>query len=365
MDTHDTSANTTLVLKVSDEEAVYMDTILASGHLICVLLGIPINLIIILLIIVRRRLRRQPRNLIWIGIGVSNIFVLITNTFELIGYYLPEAEELCRIRFFLVGLPVACLLMNNILSMVDRYLAIFHPVWYRRCVTVRWVLRIQVVAFTLLFLLMKLHYILGLIQVKCNVVHPLDRAVFIGFIFFFTILCLFGQLIVYFMIKTYLVLPSSKEGENTSGSNNTTTNPAGAVPSIENIQQGDPTGPPVIDNQEYIAPEEAVRALGQYVEKNNSTMKKNLYFVRIRHEMVSRLELEATQNVILSVGLLLLFALPWIISSISALICHGNVVRQVMNDKEGKPEASAVGQCSPYYWAISYTRLILLIAHSI
>jgi len=102
MDTRDTSANTTLALKVSDEEAVYMDTILAAGHLICVFCGMPINLIIILLIIVRRRLRRQPRNLIWIGIGFSNIFVLITNSFELIGYYLPEAEELCRIRFFLV-----------------------------------------------------------------------------------------------------------------------------------------------------------------------------------------------------------------------------------------------------------------------
>ena len=39
MDTRDTSANTTLALKVSDEEAVYMDTILAAGHLICVLCG--------------------------------------------------------------------------------------------------------------------------------------------------------------------------------------------------------------------------------------------------------------------------------------------------------------------------------------
>jgi len=164
------------------------------------------------------------------------------------------------------------------------------------------------------------------------------------------------------MIKTHLMLPCSNEGENTNGSHNTTTNPAGAVPSIENIQQGNPTGPLIIHNQENIAPEEAVRALGQHVETSSSTMKKNLYFVRIRHEMVSRLELEATQNVILSVGLLLLFALPWIISSISALMCHGNVVRQAMNDEEGKVEASAVRECSPYYWAISYTRLILLIA---
>jgi len=48
---------------------VFMDAFLACGHLVCALLGTPINLIIILFIVFRRRLRRQPRNIIWIGIG--------------------------------------------------------------------------------------------------------------------------------------------------------------------------------------------------------------------------------------------------------------------------------------------------------
>ena len=50
--------------------------------------------------------------------------------------------------------------------------------------------------------------------------------------------------------------------------------------------------------------------------------------IRIQHKIATRLELEAIHNVILSVLLLLLlFALPWIVSSISALIRCGNDVR--------------------------------------
>lgn len=139
----------------------------------------------------------------------------------------------------------------------------------------------------------------------------------------------------------------------------------GAATSVENIQ-------PEIDNshqedsQEDIEPKEAVRALGQHAESTSNAMKQNHHFVIIRHEMVSRLELEATHhNMILSIGHLLLFALPWIISSMLALICHWNVARQVKNGEEKQSEA-VVEQCSSYYyWAITYTRLILLVAHSI
>jgi len=79
--------------------------------------------------------------------------------------------------------------------------------------------------------------------------------------------------------------------------------------------------------------------------------------------MVSRLELEATRNVMLNVGLLLLFASTWITSIALTMICQANIIHMDM-DEEQKFKA-VVDQCSPYQWAISYTRLILLIAQSI
>jgi len=155
MDVNNISFNTTPEVLGANNEPLFMDTFIAVGHLICACFGIPLNVTVIFFIIFRRRLRRQPRILIWIGIGFSNIFFLLSNILEPIGYYFStEATELCLVHFFLLGFPGASFLMYNFLSLVDRYLSIFHPVWYRRCVTVRLVLGIQLAAFVVLFFLL-------------------------------------------------------------------------------------------------------------------------------------------------------------------------------------------------------------------
>lgn len=359
MDVINIASNASVVTPTSDakQQEVFMNTFLTCGNIICVLFGIPLNLVIIVFIAIRRRLRRQPRNIIWVGISLSNIFVL------LFGFYSTEATELCRFRFFLLGFPYASVLMNHFLSLVDRYLSIFHSVWYRRCVTVRLVLGIQLTTFILLLLLMKPHYIFGFIQVKCNEVHPLDRAIFFGFIVSLAILCLATQLTLYFMIKKHLVLPISNinQDQNTNGGNDTT-NATEADESTRNIRQQNFPAPTDTYEEIYIAPEEATRALSLPVE-SRTIIKQNLHFVRIRDQMVSRLELEATRNVILIVGIILLFSSPWIVSSVLSLICNANVINQAKSEE--LTAKALVEQCSPYYWAISYTRLIILIGHTV
>ena len=359
MEANSIPINTTSAPVVGSKDPVFMDTFIASGHLLCALFGIPLNMTIILFIVTLRRLRRQPRNIVWIGIGVSTIFVLFTNLLEPIVFYSnTESTELCHIHFFLVGFPGASILMNNCLSLADRYFSIFHSVWYRRCVTVRLVLGIQLAAFITLFFLMKSHYIFGLIQVKCNVVHPLDRTIYIGFFAFFLILCLSGQITVFLMIKKHLVATTNVG--STNGCNDTTTN-ASAESTPRDIQQNSHHS---TDNHLFIIPpEEAVRSLGFQTE-SKSIMKNNSHFVRIRDQMVSRLELEATRNVILSVGIMLLFTSPWIITSVLAEICNTGYFISWAKD-EGEAREPFVEQCSPYFWATSYTRLILLIGHSI
>ncbi len=118
------------------------------------------------------------------------------------------------------------------------------------------------------------------------------------------------------------------------------------------------------NNEEIITPEQAVRALGQRVDSCN-IIKMDLHFVRIKYQVVSRLELEATRNVVLSVGIFLLFSSPWIISSVLAHICNGNIIQnKAIYISEDKTTTEAhVEQCSRYYWAISYSRLIYLIGH--
>jgi len=193
-------------------------------------------------------------------------------------------------------------------------------------------------------------------------VQPLDRAIYIGFIGFFLILCLSGQLTVYIMIKKHLVLSNTSE-DNIGGNN------AGAVKSSAWNMQPNSTitasrhSSDTSNSEEIIAaPEEAARALGQRLESSTITQQ-NLHFVKIRDQMVSRLELEATRNVVLNVGIFLLFSLPWIISSVLAQICNAYTIHKSMSEDDAA--AALVGQCSRHYWALSYTRLILLIGHSI
>ncbi len=140
----------------------------------------------------------------------------------------------------------------------------------------------------------------------------------------------------------------------------------GVVASTSNIQQGSPiTAPPSERNKEshIVIEEEAIEALQEDI--NQTIGQQNHQFVRIRNQMVSRLELEATRNVILNVGLLLLVASTWMTSTASTLICQAYTISTNKYTDEEQKSKAVVEQCSPYHWAISYTRFILLIAHSI
>jgi len=56
--------------------AFFMDEYLTSFHILFAVIGIPLNLLLAGFIIFLERLQ-SPRNFIWIGIGFSNIFILI------------------------------------------------------------------------------------------------------------------------------------------------------------------------------------------------------------------------------------------------------------------------------------------------
>jgi len=167
------------------------------------------------------------------------------------------------------------------------------------------------------------------------------------------------------MTKRHLVL--TKKDDSTSGGKDTTTNAEAQKTEMGIIQQNSiiPSSQHPKDNNEVIiAPEEAVRALGLHQsDSTRSNIKQNFHFVRIRDQLVSRLELEASRNVILSVGIMLLFSLPWIIASMLAQICNENLIVQAIGEEE--TTEPLVGQCSRYYWTTTYTRLILLIGHSL
>lgn len=157
-----------------------------------------------------------------------------------------------------------------------------------------------------------------------------------------------------------LVQPiSTIQEDDTNGVYNTTTKARAATISTHHDFHRDRS---TTDNiEEVISPQKAVKTMDQRVD-SNKVIKMDLHFVKIRNQIVSRLELEATRNVVCSVGIVLLFSLPWIISSILAYICNENTIHKA-NLGEEEIGNVQVEQCSRYYWAISYTGLIYLIGN--
>jgi len=144
------------------------------------------------------------------------------------------------------------------------------------------------------------------------------------------------------MITKHLDVSGINKDQNTNGGINTTTNAGGTAAS-----------------ESHITPKEAIEAL--QVETNQTIVKENHQFVRIRDQIVSRLELEATRNVMLNVELSLLYASTWVTFIAFTMICQSSTINDDMNEEQ--KYKAIVEQCSSYHWAISYiTRFVSLIS---
>ena len=130
-----------------------MNGFVAASNVICSVVGMPLNLLIAFFIILKRRLHKT-RNIIWLGVALSNVLILSHYLLEVYAYQTQSATA--RKIFTLgLGLPYASLMLNLFFSLVDRYISIGHSVWYKRNVTITWIVSGQIGCFSILFVLMK------------------------------------------------------------------------------------------------------------------------------------------------------------------------------------------------------------------
>lgn len=112
------------------------------SNIICSLAGIPLNTFVAYLILRYKRLHRRPRNIFLLGIIFANLLAFLPAVLETISYYGPAEEEassagpICKLLVATFGLPYVFLLLNLFLSLIDRYIAVTHPLWHREKVTV-------------------------------------------------------------------------------------------------------------------------------------------------------------------------------------------------------------------------------------
>ena len=136
--------------------AFFMDEYLTSFQILFAAIGIPLNLLLVGFIIFLERLQ-SPRNLIWIGIGFSNIFILVGFVLEAIFSKMePSQSWLCY--NMIGGLPFGSLVINLHLSLFNRHVNLHYSSWHKRHVTNRLIVTTKIVCFILFFLIFKGHY---------------------------------------------------------------------------------------------------------------------------------------------------------------------------------------------------------------
>jgi hypothetical protein len=196
-------SNDTLVFPIE------LDMVRSVSHLILAVIGLPLNVFVAVVIISFRRLRRKPRNIIWLGVIIANIFTLLTILVELYASYM-KSEMACKWFVSITGIAYTWLLFNLLLALADRYIAIAYPLAHRK-VNIRGVIIMQTISLILIAFFIKFHFITGRIPLICaNKIPEHAKLIVVSNILLVT-LCLIAQVVVYLKSKPYFNKKDGRE----------------------------------------------------------------------------------------------------------------------------------------------------------
>ncbi|XP_057366092.1 beta-1 adrenergic receptor-like [Daphnia carinata] len=290
-------------------EPVTVFALLPLAIITCVSVGAPLNLLIAVVIIVQRRLHK-PRHISWLGVTFSNLFAQSVSVNELIVFYLmPESKTACWIFFLLVGIPYASLLLNLLLGLIDRFVAITYPLWHKNKVSVKLIIAGQLTGVVLLSILFKTPYFWYGIpkNVSCNQNEPHGKII----VFTLTVLvtsCFIAQIVIYLKTKTYFL--RHREGR---------------CQSMGSLSQAD-------------------RMQNRMDVPEQETTKSPEFFVHVGSNAISKLEIEAAWTLAQGVTSLAIISSPIFIVWLGAFYCG-----HVYDD------------CTAVTWMIPYFRELVLV----
>lgn len=167
---NDTSASEDVIL---NENGDVYNPIDLNGLMIlkciCCCIGIPLNVSIAVALIGNHQLRTKPRIVFLLGIIFSYMSFFVVAIIELIYWCLYPVESVCQAYVVCSALPQALLLLNLLLALGDRYVAIKHPLFHRRKMTERLACGIVIFSSLLTVFVQNFAYLVGLRTLRCEV----------------------------------------------------------------------------------------------------------------------------------------------------------------------------------------------------
>ena len=157
---------------ISEQDRLIANDFSIVSHIICCLAGIPLNAFIAYLILRFERLHRRPRNIFLLGIILANLMAFFPALLDTISYYRPASWEgsgpMCLVYVATFGLPYAFLLLNLFISLMDRYVAVTHPLWHREKMTVQRAVLSLVIGGLVVTIVTKFVYLTGMSPLTCK-----------------------------------------------------------------------------------------------------------------------------------------------------------------------------------------------------
>jgi len=271
-------------------------------------IGIPVNMLIIVAILFLKRLR-LPRNFIWIGIGVSNITVLVSHLMFVISGMHWEKDSssssvLTQAIYSWFGcISIFSLTFNITAAIFERHICVTYPKWHRRSVTINWIIALESCFFACILLISIMIANLEVFQPYLLTFFDVWNVKLLG-----TLVTMISPLVLSVFVGFLALVKKITDGhipqQETVNMDNLGVNQKN-LPAI-NRELNDR------DNKKRIATDP---------NKDNNTKRRTGHFIHIGNNRISQLDLGAKQTFIYIAFIYLTFMVPTLISFISVFIC--------------------------------------------
>lgn len=140
---------------ILDTANYIQDDFLYFCHIIMVTIGIPFNILVIGIIVFFKRPYHLPRNFTWLGIEISNIFLLGTHLMEHLYVRWWSSSPSRGLSTWLVPLSFAVQMCHFLLIAVpERFIFLTYPNWHKRRITTRFILTLQFGSYLFIFMVL-------------------------------------------------------------------------------------------------------------------------------------------------------------------------------------------------------------------
>ncbi|EFX80848.1 hypothetical protein DAPPUDRAFT_242840 [Daphnia pulex] len=319
-------------------KAIQINVFIMIAHFICCVIGIPLNVFIASVIVSMRRLRSKPRNILLLGLILSDLSAFVPVLMEFAYLHFPSLE-LCRTYVAISGLPYILFLINTLLALVDRYTAIAHPLWHFNQVTTVLIVRCQLVASLTASFVYKFPYVVQFLPLSCELQLLQEfNSIAITLMILFSS-CILAHVIVYRQTKRVLAnyVPKGWKRETFTSSKNEKR--AAVVTRSEGVQSLQQQPLPIFQQPLSSMNSDVTQQQRQQVPVDEMS-------IHISDRRVSQLEVEATRTMIVNVTSLSIMTGPFILFTLTVFLCRFSGEEQV---------------CSSLAWLAPYLKELVVL----